>query len=38
MLYLDTSDNAILGNEPSSEMLTSQGQILEGAKTGNAKE
>ena len=35
---LDAPDNAISGNEPSSEMLTSQSQIPEWAKTGNAKE
>ena len=35
---LDASDNAIAGNEPSSEMLTSQSQIPEWAKTGYAKE
>ena len=33
---LDAPDNAILGNETSSEMLTSQ--IQEWAKPGNAKE
>ena len=27
--YLDASDNVISGNEPSSEMLTSQSQIPE---------
>ena len=35
---LDAPDNAILGNEPSSEILTSQSQITEWAKTGNGKE
>ena len=35
---LDASDNVISGNEPSSEMLRSQSQIPEWAKTGNAKE
>ena len=35
--YLDAHDNAISGNEPSSEMLTSQSQKPELAKTGNAK-
>ena len=35
---LDARDNAISGNEPSSEMLTSQSHKLEWAKTGNAKE
>ena len=35
---LDASDNVISGNEPSSEMLTSQSQIPEWAKTRNAKE
>ena len=35
---LDAPDNAISGNEPSSEMLTRQCQIPEWAKTGDAKE
>ena len=35
---LDASDNGISGNEPSSEMLTSQSQKLERTKTGNTKE
>ena len=35
---LDAPDNAISDNESSSEMLTSQSQISEWAKTGNAKE
>ena len=35
---LDSTNNVISGNEPSSEMLTSQSQIPEWAKTGNAKE
>ena len=34
---LDAPDNAISGNEHSSEMLTSQSQIPERAKKGNAK-
>ena len=33
----DAPDNAISGNEPLSEMLTSQSQIQEWAKTGNVK-
>ena len=35
---LDAPDNAISGNEPSSEMLPSRSQMPEWAKTGNAKE
>ena len=35
---LDAINNAISGNEPSSEMLTSQSQLHEWDKTGNAKE
>ena len=35
---LDALDNAISGNELSSEMLTSQSRKLVWAKTGNAKE
>ena len=35
---LDAPDNAISGNEPSSEMLKSQSQIPEWAKSGCAKE
>ena len=35
---LDASDNAFSGNKSSSEMLTSQSQIPEIAKKGNAKQ
>ena len=38
MLKLNAYDNVILGNEPSSEMLTSKSLKLEWAKTGSAKE
>ena len=36
--FLDAPDNDISVNEPSSEMLTSQCQIPERGKIGNAKE